>query len=293
MVREAGHLYHSYEFSPQLPALLAVQEARHLPGDRAMVRRRRPRRPAGTRRSRSINEDVRWHPAWGRSRIEAMVSLRARLVHQPPASLGRADPGPGLRACGTQLLTAETAPPTSATYSGPGRGRRLVLEAGRGDPSPRARPARSAAGPLSARKATSSTSGSSRAPATGRSSRSRATGPRFPGLSLYLEGSDQHRGWFQSSILTAVATTRPGPVRGRADSRLHRRRARQEDGQVGRQRRLGREGDRAIWRPMSLRLYVASLDYADDVRMSDRGIKETSEGLPEDPQHLPLPLGQP
>ena len=24
---------------------------------------------------------------------------------------------------------------------------------------------------------------------------------------LYLEGSDQHRGWFQSSILTAVGST--------------------------------------------------------------------------------------
>ena len=27
---------------------------------------------------------------------------------------------------------------------------------------------------------------------------------RFP-ADLYLEGSDQHRGWFQSSLLTAVA----------------------------------------------------------------------------------------
>ncbi len=25
---------------------------------------------------------------------------------------------------------------------------------------------------------------------------------------VYLEGSDQHRGWFQSSLITAVATTR-------------------------------------------------------------------------------------
>lgn len=26
---------------------------------------------------------------------------------------------------------------------------------------------------------------------------------------VYLEGSDQHRGWFQSSLLTAIATTEP------------------------------------------------------------------------------------
>ncbi len=41
---------------------------------------------------------------------------------------------------------------------------------------------------------------------------------RRPGLSrpadLYLEGSDQHRGWFQSSIMTAVAITGQPPYRG-------------------------------------------------------------------------------
>ena len=38
-----------------------------------------------------------------------------------------------------------------------------------------------------------------------------------PGLGLpaqlYLEGSDQHRGWFQSSLLTAVAATGAAPYR--------------------------------------------------------------------------------
>jgi len=40
---------------------------------------------------------------------------------------------------------------------------------------------------------------------------------RFPGLSypadLYLEGSDQHRGWFQSSLLTAVSANGTAPFR--------------------------------------------------------------------------------
>ena len=30
---------------------------------------------------------------------------------------------------------------------------------------------------------------------------------------MYLEGSDQHRGWFQSSLLTSVATTGQAPYR--------------------------------------------------------------------------------
>ncbi|KFM24269.1 Isoleucine-tRNA ligase [Auxenochlorella protothecoides] len=36
--------------------------------------------------------------------------------------------------------------------------------------------------------------------------------PRFP-ADLYLEGSDQHRGWFQSSLLTAVAARGTAPYR--------------------------------------------------------------------------------
>ena len=30
---------------------------------------------------------------------------------------------------------------------------------------------------------------------------------------LYLEGSDQHRGWFQSSLLTGIATNGMAPYR--------------------------------------------------------------------------------
>ena len=37
-------------------------------------------------------------------------------------------------------------------------------------------------------------------------------GLRFP-ADLYLEGSDQHRGWFQSSLLTAVAVRGCAPYR--------------------------------------------------------------------------------
>jgi len=35
---------------------------------------------------------------------------------------------------------------------------------------------------------------------------------QFP-ADLYLEGSDQHRGWFQSSLLTAVAATGQPPYK--------------------------------------------------------------------------------
>ena len=52
---------------------------------------------------------------------------------------------------------------------------------------------------------------------------------------MYLEGSDQHRGWFQSSLLVGLGTRGTPPFREVADPRLHRRRRRPEDVEVARQ----------------------------------------------------------
>src|SRR5689334_2696853 len=41
-----------------------------------------------------------------------------------------------------------------------------------------------------------------------------ANWPKAERADLYLEGSDQHRGWFQSSLLQSVGTTGHGPYRG-------------------------------------------------------------------------------
>ncbi len=97
----------------------------------------------------------------------------------------------------------------------------------------------------------------------------------FPAF-LYLEGSDQHRGWFQSSILTSVGTTGKAPF----ENVLTHGFIVDEQG-----RKMAKSGGNAVSAVKAteqygadvLRLYVASLDYADDLRMSERGIKETSE----------------
>jgi isoleucyl-tRNA synthetase len=93
---------------------------------------------------------------------------------------------------------------------------------------------------------------------------------------LYLEGSDQHRGWFQSSILTAVASTGRAPF----ETVLTHGFVVDDKGE-----KMSKSGGNAISAVKAteqygadvLRLYVASMDYADDVRMSERGIKEMSE----------------
>ena len=52
---------------------------------------------------------------------------------------------------------------------------------------------------------------------------------------LYLEGSDQHRGWFQSSLLVGLGTRGRPPFKRGRDARLRRRRRRPEDVEVARQ----------------------------------------------------------
>ncbi|MCF8078960.1 MAG: isoleucine--tRNA ligase [Desulfobacterales bacterium] len=93
---------------------------------------------------------------------------------------------------------------------------------------------------------------------------------------LYLEGSDQHRGWFHSSLLTAVGT------RGRApyDAVLTHGYVVDADGKKM-SKSLGN-----IVAPSEviekygaeiLRLWVSASDYRDDVRISDKFLKQLTD----------------
>ncbi len=94
---------------------------------------------------------------------------------------------------------------------------------------------------------------------------------------LYLEGHDQYRGWFQSSLLTAVATKGTAPYKavcthgwvvdgeGRKQSKSL--------GNVNAPEDIIKDYGADI-----LRLWVASSDYHSDVRVSFDYIKQLSEG---------------
>lgn len=93
---------------------------------------------------------------------------------------------------------------------------------------------------------------------------------------LYLEGSDQHRGWFQSSLLTSVGT------RGRAPYRAVLTHGFVMDGKG--QKMAKSRGN--VIRPEEvikqygaevLRLWVASENYQEDMRISDDILKRLSE----------------
>ena len=93
---------------------------------------------------------------------------------------------------------------------------------------------------------------------------------------LYLEGTDQYRGWFQSSLLTAVAT------RGKAPYKTICTNGWTVDGE-GRKmsKSLGNGVDpddiNTVYGADILRLWVASSDYHSDIRISQEILKQLSE----------------
>lgn len=93
---------------------------------------------------------------------------------------------------------------------------------------------------------------------------------------LYLEGSDQYRGWFQSSLLTAVATTGQAPYR---QVLTHGWVLDGEGHQM--HKSLGNVVDPSEvihkYGADILRLWVASSDYTTDVRISDTLLTQVSE----------------
>jgi isoleucyl-tRNA synthetase len=103
--------------------------------------------------------------------------------------------------------------------------------------------------------------------------------PRYgPGpVDLYLEGSDQHRGWFHSSLLVSVATRDRAPYRqvvtcGFVVDGEGRKMSKSLGNVVSADKMVSQYGAEV------LRLWVASSDYHDDIRLSDGILKSLAEG---------------
>jgi len=93
---------------------------------------------------------------------------------------------------------------------------------------------------------------------------------------LYLEGSDQHRGWFQSSIITSVAIDDKPPYRSVLTHGFivdgQGKKMSKSLGNVVQPQEIMKNYGADI-----LRLWVASSNYSDDVRISDEIIKRQAD----------------
>ncbi len=93
---------------------------------------------------------------------------------------------------------------------------------------------------------------------------------------LYLEGSDQHRGWFQSSLLTSVGTRARAPFKsvlthGFVVDGKGRKMAKSEGNVIAPEKIIKQYGAEII------RLWVASENYQDDMRISQDILQRLSE----------------
>jgi isoleucyl-tRNA synthetase len=98
----------------------------------------------------------------------------------------------------------------------------------------------------------------------------------FP-ADLYLEGSDQHRGWFNSSLTIGVANRGESPYRaclthGFVVGEDGRKMSKSLGNYVDPQHTIKKYGAEIV------RLWVAASDYRDDVRLSNQILETLSEG---------------
>ncbi|MFZ5438370.1 MAG: isoleucine--tRNA ligase [Myxococcota bacterium] len=219
-----------------------------------------------------IASQVRWVPAWGRDRIEGMLATRPDWTLSRQRTWGVPIPTAVCSACQHALIDA--------------RVMNAVADA----------VAKEGGGAWYARPLSDFRPEGARCPSCGADALVKETdildvwfdsacsfaavlepqGARVP-VDLYLEGSDQHRGWFHSSLLVAVGT------RGVAPYRTCLTHGFVVDGQ-------GKKMSKSLGNTVSpddiikrygaevLRLWVASADYRDDVRLSFSILDGLSEG---------------
>ncbi|HOJ78059.1 MAG TPA: isoleucine--tRNA ligase [Bacillota bacterium] len=217
-------------------------------------------------------KNVQWIPAWGEGRIHNMVADRSDWCISRQRTWGVPIPILYCEDCGKELINKEIIAKVAAIFAEEGSSAWWVRDAADFLPEDTVCPE---CGGSKFRKETDIMdvwfdSGSSHA----------AVLEVWPELEwpadLYLEGSDQHRGWFQSSLLTGVA------ARGRAPFKavLTHGYVVDADG-----RKMSKSLGNVIAPEMVikefgvdiLRLWVASSDYQADIRISKDILKQLAE----------------
>ncbi len=219
---------------------------------------------------KAIN-DVSWVPAWGQERITNMVKDRADWCISRQRLWGVPLPIFYCKDCGKELITDETISAVQKLFAD--KGSTVWYELDAKDILPQG--TKCSCGCSEFDKETDIMdvwfdSGSSHMSVC--DERDDLTWP----ADMYLEGNDQYRGWFQSSLLTSVAVT------GKAPYKTVLTHGMVVDGE-------GRKMSKSLGNgldPMKLckqygadivRLWVASSDYRSDVRVSDDILKQLAE----------------
>jgi isoleucyl-tRNA synthetase len=272
-LHERGRLWHRETFEHQYPHcwrchnpvifLATSQWFVRLDGDPVIAGEDGTRRTLREAAQYAIDHEVKWIPAWGRDRIFNMVTNRPDWCISRQRAWGVPIPAVDCTACGEAILTRELVDKAASVFDQYGadawyeRPIEEFLPGGLACPS--------CGGTTFERERDILDvwfdSGSSH----------EAVLPHYPDLTwpsdMYLEGSDQHRGWFQSSLLVALATRGRPPFREVLTHGflidLEGRKMSKSIGNVIAPQDVIKESGAEI-----LRLWVAMSDYSEELRVS-------------------------
>ena len=217
-------------------------------------------------------DGIKWIPAWGKDRMTAMIKERADWCISRQRNWGVPIPIFYCADCGKYVINEETIKTVSDLFRAKGSNAWYDMDANE------ILPAGFACPKCGGTKFTKERdimdvwfdSGSSHAAVL--EEREELVSP----ADVYLEGGDQYRGWFQSSMLTSIA------ARGRAPYKQIITHGWTVDGE-------GKAMHKSLGNAVSpqtvikdygadiLRLWVASVDYTVDVRISDKILKQLAD----------------
>ena len=220
----------------------------------------------------AIDRQVEWVPSWGRERIHNMIADRGDWCISRQRTWGVPIPIFYCESCGEAIINQETIDRVASIFGREGSNAWWIRDAAEFLPEGFTCPA-CGAGHFIKEKDIMDVwfdSGSSHM----------AVLDKRPDLGwpsdMYLEGSDQHRGWFNSSLCTGIA------IRGQAPYRTVLTHGFLVDEQGRKQSKsMGNTVDpHKVIKQLGadiLRLWVASVDYRNDMANSDGIMKQTAE----------------
>ncbi len=217
-------------------------------------------------------DQVEWIPSWGRERIRNMVAERTDWCISRQRVWGLPLPIFYCQGCGATVITDESIEAVASLFAKEGSDAWFVKEASEILPAGFSCPE---CGGRRFRKETDIMDVWFDSGTTHASVLAKRPELRWP-ADMYLEGSDQHRGWFQSSLLTAVASRGEAPYRkvlthGFIVDGEGRKMSKSIGNVIHPQEVIDKYGADI------LRLWVASSDYRGDVRVSGQILSQMVE----------------
>ncbi|HYX92910.1 MAG TPA: isoleucine--tRNA ligase, partial [Myxococcaceae bacterium] len=222
---------------------------------------------------REIDQRIEWIPRWGRDRIYNMLENRPDWTISRQRTWGVPIPVAYCTGCGEPVVSAEMMERVAAAVEKEGTAvwyrsdPKLFLPDGHRCAS---------CGASEVRRETDILDVWFDSACSFAAVAAKRKGLRVP-VDLYLEGSDQHRGWFHSSLLVGVGTRDRAPYQaclthGYVVDGEGRKMSKSLGNTISAEQMIQRYGAEI------LRLWVASSDYRDDVRLSEQILKGLTEG---------------